>query len=94
MGRSIARGAPSPSSSGFVRREPHRDKDQQAFAFRKWVPTALATGRCSASSTSTLRRASSGHDKATDHVPAVGRRETARRRLMRGDNEPAVPSPV
>ena len=32
-----------------------------------------------------------GLAKATDHVPAVGRRETARRRLG-GDNEPAVPS--
>ncbi len=30
---------------------------------------------------------------ATKHVPAVGRRETARRRLG-GDSEPAVPSPV
>ena len=30
---------------------------------------------------------------ATEHVPAVGRRETARRRLG-GENEPAVPSPV
>jgi hypothetical protein len=29
---------------------------------------------------------------ATTHVPAVGRRETARRRLG-GDNEPEVPSP-
>lgn len=29
---------------------------------------------------------------ATEHVPAVGRRETARRRLG-GDNEPAVASP-
>jgi hypothetical protein len=34
-----------------------------------------------------------GLAKATEHVPAVGRRETARRRLMRGENEPAVPSP-
>ena len=30
---------------------------------------------------------------AAKHVPAVGRRETARRRLG-GENEPAVPSPV
>lgn len=30
---------------------------------------------------------------ATQHVPAVGRRETARRRLG-GDNEPAVMSPI
>jgi hypothetical protein len=30
---------------------------------------------------------------ATKHVPAVGRRETARRRLG-GENEPAVPSPA
>jgi hypothetical protein len=30
---------------------------------------------------------------ATQHVPAVGRRETARRRLG-GQNEPAVPSPI
>jgi hypothetical protein len=29
---------------------------------------------------------------ATNHVPAVGRRETARRRLG-GESEPAVPSP-
>lgn len=34
-----------------------------------------------------------GLAKATEPVPAVGRRETARRRLMRGENEPAVPSP-
>jgi hypothetical protein len=34
-----------------------------------------------------------GLAKATDHVGAVGGRETARRRLMRGENEPAVPSP-
>lgn len=34
-----------------------------------------------------------GLAKATEHVPAVGGRETARRRLLRGDNEPAVPSP-
>jgi len=34
-----------------------------------------------------------GLEKATDHVRAVGGRETARRRLMRGENEPAVPSP-
>ena len=33
-----------------------------------------------------------GLAKATEHVPAVGRRETARRRLMRRENEPAVPS--
>ncbi len=33
-----------------------------------------------------------GLAKATSHVPAVGRRETARRRLG-GENEPAVPSP-
>ena len=33
-----------------------------------------------------------GLAKATEHVPAVGRRETARRRLMRGENEPAVPN--
>ena len=33
-----------------------------------------------------------GLAKATEHIPAVERRETARRRLMRGDNEPAVPS--
>ena len=32
-----------------------------------------------------------GLAKATEHVPAVGR-ETARRRLMRGENEPAVPN--
>lgn len=30
---------------------------------------------------------------ATKHVPAMGRRETARRRLG-GDSEPAVPSPI
>ena len=34
-----------------------------------------------------------GLAKATERVPAVGGRETARRRLMRGENEPAVPSP-
>lgn len=34
-----------------------------------------------------------GLAKSTEHLPAVGRRETARRRLMRGANEPAVPSP-
>ena len=34
-----------------------------------------------------------GLAKASEHVPAVGRRETARRRLMRDENEPAVPSP-
>lgn len=33
-----------------------------------------------------------GLAKATEHVPAIGRRETARRRPMRGENEPAVPS--
>lgn len=30
---------------------------------------------------------------ATKHIPAVGAKETARRRLVRGDNEPAVPAP-
>ncbi len=34
-----------------------------------------------------------GLAKATERVPAVGGRETARRRLMRGENKPAVPSP-
>lgn len=34
-----------------------------------------------------------GLAKATEHVRAVGGRETARRRLSRGENEPAVPSP-
>jgi hypothetical protein len=34
-----------------------------------------------------------GLAKATEHVRAIGGRETARRRLMRGKNEPAVPSP-
>jgi fumigallin biosynthesis monooxygenase-like protein len=34
-----------------------------------------------------------GLAKATEHVRAVGGRETARRRLMRGENDPAVPSP-
>jgi len=34
-----------------------------------------------------------GLAKATERVPAVGGRETARRRLMRGENEPAVASP-
>jgi hypothetical protein len=34
-----------------------------------------------------------GLAKATQQVPAIGCRETARRRLMRGENEPAVPSP-
>ncbi len=34
-----------------------------------------------------------GLAKATEHVPAKGRLETARRRLRRGENEPAVPSP-
>src|SRR6266567_1704880 len=33
-----------------------------------------------------------GLASATKHVPAVGRRETARRRLG-GENEPAVPTP-
>ena len=33
-----------------------------------------------------------GLAKATEHVPAKGRLETARRRLRRGENEPAVPS--
>jgi hypothetical protein len=33
-----------------------------------------------------------GLPKATEHVPAIGRRETARRRVMRGENEPAIPS--
>ncbi len=31
---------------------------------------------------------------STKQVPAIGRRETARRRLMREENELAVPSPV
>jgi hypothetical protein len=34
-----------------------------------------------------------GLAKATERVPAIGRRDTARRRLMRGENEPAVSSP-
>jgi hypothetical protein len=34
-----------------------------------------------------------GLANATEHVRAVGGRETARRRLIRGENEPAVPSP-
>ena len=34
-----------------------------------------------------------GLAKATEHVRAVGGRETARRRLMRGEHAPAVPSP-
>ncbi len=34
-----------------------------------------------------------GLAKATEHVQAIGGRETARRRLIRGENEPAVPSP-
>lgn len=34
-----------------------------------------------------------GLAKATEIVPAVGGRETARRRLLRGENEAAVPSP-
>jgi hypothetical protein len=34
-----------------------------------------------------------GLAKATERVRAIGGRETARRRLMPGENEPAVPSP-
>ena len=34
-----------------------------------------------------------GLAKATEHVPARGLLETVRRRLRRGENEPAVPSP-
>jgi hypothetical protein len=34
-----------------------------------------------------------GLARATEHARAIGGRETARRRLMRGNNEPAVPSP-
>ncbi len=34
-----------------------------------------------------------GLAKATEHVPAKGRLETARRRIRQGQNEPAVPSP-
>ncbi len=34
-----------------------------------------------------------GLAKATEHVPSVGRREAARSRLVRGENETAVPSP-
>jgi hypothetical protein len=34
-----------------------------------------------------------GLAKATEHVRAVGGKETARRRLMRGADEPAVTSP-
>ena len=34
-----------------------------------------------------------GLDKVTEHVPAKGRLETARRRLRQGENEPTVPSP-
>jgi hypothetical protein len=34
-----------------------------------------------------------GLAKATEHVRAVGGRETAGRRLMRGENQPAVPTP-
>lgn len=34
-----------------------------------------------------------GLAKATEHVRAIGGRETARRRLVRGENEPTVPSP-
>jgi hypothetical protein len=33
-----------------------------------------------------------GLAKATERVPAIGRHETARLRLMRSENEPAVPS--
>ena len=33
-----------------------------------------------------------GLAKATERVPAMGRHETARLRLMRSENEPAVPS--
>lgn len=35
-----------------------------------------------------------GFAAATSHVPAVGRRETARRRLLGEENEPAVPTPA
>lgn len=35
-----------------------------------------------------------GLAKATSHVKATGRRETARRRMNAGENEPAVPSPM
>jgi hypothetical protein len=34
-----------------------------------------------------------GLGAAAEHLPATGRRETARRRLG-GENEPAVPSPA
>lgn len=34
-----------------------------------------------------------GLAKATEHVPARGRLETARRRMRQGENEPAVPTP-
>jgi hypothetical protein len=34
-----------------------------------------------------------GLAKATEHVPARGRLETARRRMRRGENAPAVPTP-
>jgi hypothetical protein len=34
-----------------------------------------------------------GLAKATERVRAIGGRETARRRLLRENNEPAVPSP-
>jgi hypothetical protein len=34
-----------------------------------------------------------GLARATERVPAIGGRETARRRLLREENEPAVPSP-
>ncbi len=34
-----------------------------------------------------------GLAKATEHVPAAGRRETARGHLVRGEDEPAVTSP-
>lgn len=36
----------------------------------------------------------SGLAAASTHVPAIGRLETARRRLGRGNNEPAVPIPT
>lgn len=35
-----------------------------------------------------------GLAKATQHVAARGRLETARRRMRRGENEPAIPSPA
>ena len=34
-----------------------------------------------------------GLARATERVPAVGRREAARRRLMPAENDPAVPTP-